>query len=225
MLWTGKQSVVYVKPNASESIFQMREVLLGNKIGEDYQVISGLENGEEVVVNGAFTVDAAAQLQGIKSMMTYDNNKSMELEPTMNLSDAQMMPSPLQKIIKEYLMLKDDLVASNYEKAHHRIALLVKNIKEVSLKDSNLSSIIDAMKLDLNQMEQSKNLEDLRKAFRNFSQNIVLLKNESPYLSNYIVQFCPMASENMGGVWLSDSKQIRNPYFGESMLECGSIQK
>jgi len=32
-------------------------------------VINGLNNGNEIVTNGTFTVDASAQLQGKKSMM------------------------------------------------------------------------------------------------------------------------------------------------------------
>lgn len=69
VLWTGKRSVVYVKANKEQPVFEMKEIVLGNKIGEYYIVLSGLNNGDEVVTEGAFTVDAAAQLQGKKSMM------------------------------------------------------------------------------------------------------------------------------------------------------------
>jgi Cu(I)/Ag(I) efflux system membrane fusion protein len=69
VLWTGKRSVVYVKPSKGEPVFEMREVDLGNESSENYEILSGLESGEELVINGAFTVDAAAQLSGKKSMM------------------------------------------------------------------------------------------------------------------------------------------------------------
>ncbi len=69
VLWTGKRSLVYVKPDPDQSIFEMREVLLGNQIGAKYIIFEGLKSGEEIVTNGTFTVDAAAQLQGKKSMM------------------------------------------------------------------------------------------------------------------------------------------------------------
>lgn len=75
VLWTGKKSVVYVKvSNSNEVAFEMRKVNLGARIGENYVVESGLEHGEEIVVQGAFTVDAAAQLANKPSMM----NKTME---------------------------------------------------------------------------------------------------------------------------------------------------
>jgi hypothetical protein len=37
--------------------------------------------------------------------------------------------------------------------------------------------------------------------------------------------FCPMASNNKGAIWLSETEEINNPYFGSKMLKCGSVQK
>jgi Cu(I)/Ag(I) efflux system membrane fusion protein len=37
------------------------------------------------------------------------------------------------------------------------------------------------------------------------------------------VQFCPMANDNQGAKWLSTESEIRNPYYGDAMLSCGSI--
>ena len=34
-------------------------------------------------------------------------------------------------------------------------------------------------------------------------------------------QFCPMANDVKGAYWLSESITIRNPYFGEKMIDCG----
>lgn len=70
VLWGGKRSVVYLKQSDKrESLFQVREVELGPSLGESYIVESGLEAGDEVVSQGAFSVDAAAQLEGKPSMM------------------------------------------------------------------------------------------------------------------------------------------------------------
>jgi len=73
VLWTGERSVVYVKTDPENPTFEMREIFIGDLITEGYIVLSGLVNGEEIVVNGTFTVDASAQLKGKKSMM---NNKA-----------------------------------------------------------------------------------------------------------------------------------------------------
>ncbi|HLP05570.1 MAG TPA: efflux RND transporter periplasmic adaptor subunit, partial [Paludibacter sp.] len=60
VLWTGKRSVVYVKlPDAEGIEFKMREVELGPMLGNSYVVLSGLDEGEEIVTEGTFSVDAA----------------------------------------------------------------------------------------------------------------------------------------------------------------------
>ena len=70
VLWTGKRSIVYVKqPDSEELNFKMREIEIGPMLGNSYVVISGLEEGEEIVTDGTFSVDAAAQLEGKPSMM------------------------------------------------------------------------------------------------------------------------------------------------------------
>jgi len=87
VLWTGKRSIVYVKQaEADEPVFKMREIELGPMLGDSYVVVSGLSEGEEIVTNGTFSVDAAAQLAGKPSMMnpsggvssTGHNHGSME---------------------------------------------------------------------------------------------------------------------------------------------------
>ncbi|KVV16287.1 DUF3347 domain-containing protein [Flavobacterium sp. TAB 87] len=37
--------------------------------------------------------------------------------------------------------------------------------------------------------------------------------------------FCPMANNNKGALWLSEVKEIKNPYYGSKMLTCGSVKK
>jgi membrane fusion protein, copper/silver efflux system len=70
VLWTGKRSLVYVKIKADGNLqFKMREVELGPRLGDNYIVNSGLSEGDEIVVNGTFSIDAVAQLEGKKSMM------------------------------------------------------------------------------------------------------------------------------------------------------------
>mgnify|MGYP003645339679 CR=1 FL=1 len=66
VMWTGKRSLVYIKTKPNESVFEMREVLLGSTTGDNYTILEGLKNGDEVVTNGTFTVDAAAQLAAKK---------------------------------------------------------------------------------------------------------------------------------------------------------------
>jgi len=53
------------------------EVTLGDAFNGGYRVLSGLKDGEEIVTNGTFTVDAAAPLKDKKSMMNVEGGKTM----------------------------------------------------------------------------------------------------------------------------------------------------
>ena len=75
VLWTGKRSIVYVKQPGKEFIFKIREIGLGPLLGNSYVITDGLANGEEIVTEGAFSVDAAAQLEGKPSMMNPEGGK------------------------------------------------------------------------------------------------------------------------------------------------------
>ena len=70
VIWTGKRSIVYIKQPKTKNIkFKMREIELGPMLGNSYVVLNGLAEGEEIVTDGTFSVDAAAQLAGKPSMM------------------------------------------------------------------------------------------------------------------------------------------------------------
>jgi Cu(I)/Ag(I) efflux system membrane fusion protein len=93
VLWTGKRSLVYKKVSENEPIFELTEVLLGRRLGESYEVLDGLHINEIIVSEGAFTVDAAAQLSGKKSMMF--NSERVEasmkkgINPPVNMQDRK----------------------------------------------------------------------------------------------------------------------------------------
>ncbi|HAF77741.1 MAG TPA: efflux RND transporter periplasmic adaptor subunit [Maribacter sp.] len=69
VLWTGEQSVVYKKIDGDKPEFEMLNISLGESVGGNYVVLNGLQEGDEIVTNGTFVIDAAAQLQGKRSMM------------------------------------------------------------------------------------------------------------------------------------------------------------
>ncbi|HZK93405.1 MAG TPA: efflux RND transporter periplasmic adaptor subunit [Prolixibacteraceae bacterium] len=99
VLWTGKRSVVYVKQaKTTEPIFKIREIELGPMLGNSYVVMNGLKDGEEIVTQGAFSVDASAQLEGKPSMMNPIGGKKASSMPGMvmpgdaNLEDKKSIP-------------------------------------------------------------------------------------------------------------------------------------
>ncbi|MEX0594278.1 MAG: efflux RND transporter periplasmic adaptor subunit [Balneolaceae bacterium] len=70
ILWTGPRSLVYVQDtSANVPRYEVREVELGVRAGDYYVIEQGLEEGEEVVFNGAFRIDSEMQLADRFSMM------------------------------------------------------------------------------------------------------------------------------------------------------------
>ena len=63
-------AIAYVKvPEAETPTYEGREVVLGPRAGDFYIVESGLREGEDVVVKGAFRIDSAMQIVAKPSMM------------------------------------------------------------------------------------------------------------------------------------------------------------
>ena len=128
VLWTGTRSVVYVKiPDAEHPTFKMREITLGASMKNTFVVVEGLADGEEIVTNGTFSVDAAAQLAGKTSMMNPEGEKvtssSMEGMDMETSSGAKKKEENI-----EHQMIK---VAGNCEMCKDRIETAAKSVKGV----------------------------------------------------------------------------------------------
>ncbi|TKD65175.1 efflux RND transporter periplasmic adaptor subunit [Flavobacterium sp. ASW18X] len=225
VMWTGERSLVYIKTNPSEPVFEMREVTLGNRNGDMFTVASGLENGDEIVTNGTFTVDAAAQLQGKKSMMNQsaeENKKMMAMELSLSTSFQEQFV----KALPSYLELKDALVASDAEKVSAFAKATSEKLKAITQTNldkmlrSHLSKSIEI----LDAIAKNSDLENQRSHFVVLNENLVAIVMNLEGLDDTLyVQKCPMANDNEGAVWLSMEEEIRNPYYGDAMLTCGSV--
>lgn len=142
VLWTGTRSIVYVKlPGADHPTFKMREITLGSSMKDTYVVMDGLAEGEEIVTNGTFSVDAAAQLAGKVSMMNPAGEKvstgshagmdkgsgsgdqQKKEQPEMDMKDGTKMTN------KEHQTIK---VSGNCEMCKDRIETAAKSVTGVS---------------------------------------------------------------------------------------------
>ncbi|HZH71216.1 MAG TPA: DUF3347 domain-containing protein, partial [Mariniphaga sp.] len=82
------------------------------------------------------------------------------------------------------------------------------------------------MKKALKNIESTTDIEKQRAQFNTLSNNIIDM-TESFGLEADIVykQYCPMAFDDAGAHWLSESDEVLNPYFGDMMLHCGEVQE
>ena len=245
VLWTGKKAVVYVKEDQGESFaFHYREIVLGEDTGSHYVVAEGLQEGEEVVTNGAFKIDAAAQLQGSQSMMNPEGGKqspaghdSMDMGGTEDNDEVKQaslfdidakFKEQLSSVVLSYLNLKDDFVATDAMKSTKTagdVKIAMGNVKMELLKGEAHIAWMIIMK-NINQAVDkiigTSDIEAQRLAFSDLSDemyNAVTRFNVSGL--NIYYQFCPMAKNDQGAYWLSSDAEIKNPYFGDVMLKCG----
>ena len=214
VMWTGERSLVYLKTNDNPPTFEMREVNLGAENGNKYSILSGLQKGDEIVTNGTFTVDAAAQLQGKKSMMTSENKR---------LQLSKEVQQRLSNVIESYLQLKNDLVNDNAEKAKTSAEKALEELQSITVDEENISEKIKSLNEGFSAVSQSNDIQKQREAFISLSEEMITVSKQIEQTKKLFIQKCPMANNNQGAKWLSLEKEIKNPYYGASMLGCGSI--
>ena len=134
VLWTGKRSVVYVKqPGSEDPIFKIREIELGALLGHSYLVVNGLKEGEEIVTEGAFSVDASAQLEGKPSMMNPPSDQVLALEAGMQTGDSNsvLVSSPAGKAVPSAFQHASIQVSGNCDQCKERIESAAKSVAGV----------------------------------------------------------------------------------------------
>lgn len=227
VMWTGKRSIAYVKVDGG---FEMRDLEIGESLGESYIIKEGIEEGEEVVSKGTFTVDAAAQLNNKYSMMNRPASKPGA--PMLQHYATKAFNSKLKDLLKSYLAMKDIMVETKAKESNQAAKAVMKALMQ--MKPSNLDLKGKAMKFwkekyellhnHLSEITSSEDMELQRKAFKPFNEALIAsLKSLGTGDENIYIQYCPMADNDTGAYWLSLEEKIMNPYFGDMMLHCGEV--
>ncbi|NJC25843.1 efflux RND transporter periplasmic adaptor subunit [Neolewinella antarctica] len=237
VLWTGERSVAYVElPDTPVPSYEFREITVGERVGDSYRITAGLAAGDRVVVNGAFQIDASAQLNNKASMMNRDvliRGREAGEVTTLTIPDyRQDTPEAFRKqlgeVVEAYLPLKDRMVATETADA----ASL--NPLREALAKVNMSLVkgeahvywmqqLEAVEAHAAALSKAAEIEAQREQFGFLSQALINALTAFGVDGTYYVQHCPMAFDNAGANWLSNEEQIRNPYYGNQMLTCGSV--
>ncbi|MDI6402112.1 efflux RND transporter periplasmic adaptor subunit [Balneolaceae bacterium ANBcel3] len=254
VLWTGPRSLVYVRDfDADVPTFRVREVTLGPRAGDFYVIEDGLEEGEEVVFNGAFRIDSEFQLADRFSMMNrepgtgavpvHDHGERDDHDRHEDSSAHEMdghedpfddvpgeFRSQFTTAIDAYSRGKDALVDSDLDGAQEEFAEFrsrLESIGEHGLPGSGHESWMMSfteLHEQAGRIVNAGELEEARNAFRALSDE--LIRAVKLFGADGVVyhQYCPMAFDDEGGHWLSRESGIRNPYLPETMLMCGEIR-
>ncbi|WP_432712932.1 DUF3347 domain-containing protein [Pedobacter sp.] len=122
----------------------------------------------------------------------------------------------VQAIYAGYIKLKDALVNAD-DKTAREVA------KELSAKLSTYDGCENTA-LVADKIATAKTLKDQREEFTSLSSDVIaMFKHADLQAGTIYVQHCPMANNGDGGDWLSSNKEIRNPYYGDEMMECGAV--
>jgi Cu(I)/Ag(I) efflux system membrane fusion protein len=251
ILWTGERSLVYIKPNPNEPVFEMREVKLGKSFGDNYEILEGLNAGDEIVTNGTFTIDAAAQLQGKKSMMNKEgspsvtgheghgheqgkteSNTSSDQTDHIRVTVANDFKQELKLVFEAYIQTKEALVKDDFEQVKENAGLLEKNLGKVDMKllteasaHQHWMKVEKEIRITATAIANSEDIKKQRAHFKDLSTAITSAVQMFGVGQVVYNQYCPMADDNKGAYWLSNDKNVLNPYFGSAMLACGSVKQ
>jgi hypothetical protein len=138
---------------------------------------------------------------------------------------AQKVSNPLKETYEGYISLKNDLVKDAV--AGSSAELFVDKIKAVKAGDLSAAQLkawnIYSPKIlkDAEQLKNTKDLEKQRKLFSAISDNMYPVVKTMEKGETIYYQFCPMKKS----YWLSSESGIKNPYYGKSMLTCGSTKE
>jgi len=244
VLVTGKRNIVYVEKE--EGNYVLREVVLGPKADEYYPVIEGLNAGEKVVTEGNFLIDSQMQLLGKPSLLSREGTTLEEpiaaeedeklgdedLHNEAHIIDESVLEQITGTILDNYYSIAASLANDSTKGIDGNLELIIngsdkiKNIESgipESLRE-RLSGIGGDIEDGATEMK-GIGIEEVRKKFKNLSRSTIdyvkELQGQIKDAEKIYVYYCPMADAS----WLQKEEGTRNPYYGSSMLKCGSVKE
>ena len=138
----------------------------------------------------------------------------------------------LSGVFTTYVSMKDAFVATDAAQVKAAATKTQESLKKVDMMlltgvaHNDWMTYSGGLEASLKEILASDDIEAQRASFSKLSEN--MYKSIKAYGlggATAYYEFCPMAFNNEGGYWLSDVAEIRNPYFGDKMLKCGSVQE
>ncbi|MGB4775613.1 MAG: DUF3347 domain-containing protein [Daejeonella sp.] len=154
---------------------------------------------------------------------TQKNNRSNEVSSKKDSTKVSenrpvLKDTIMQKVYTHYNHLKNALVLSDSveaKKAAHELALALTEIKGCETTGMVTRKIAGTEKLSEQRLHFIPVSADL----------IALFKHSEVSSGKLYVQYCPMANNGEGAYWLSSENQVKNPYYGDEMLDCGEVKE
>lgn len=146
------------------------------------------------------------------------NTDSVNVNPAASDVKIVLKNDTINEAYKYYISLKNALVASNVGNAQKAASGLGETLNKIK----GCQNTADIAK----QIASSSDLTSQRKDFTPLSADfIALLKHADVEEGTIFVQYCPMANSGKGGYWMASNEEVRNPYYGDEMLNCGEVKE
>ncbi|MFD2827660.1 DUF3347 domain-containing protein [Leeuwenhoekiella polynyae] len=129
--------------------------------------------------------------------------------------DAEFRNAEVAQVYDDYNALKIALVNTDAEAAQTLAQKLVISIEAVEVE----ASLMKAAEAIAN----SENINEQRAQFENLTAGVKTLVEENITSGTLYYQYCPMAFDGKGAYWIANEKKVFNPYFGDVMLNCGTV--
>lgn len=138
----------------------------------------------------------------------------------------------IKEIVGDYLHIKNALANDNASEAANGAKAMDGAIGKLdkSLLTAEQKTAYDANEAEMKEhaehiAKNGDNIKHQRSHFAGLSEVVYdLVKNFGAGLPVYH-DHCPMARDNQGAMWISEMKEVKNPYFGSQMLKCGTVEE
>ncbi|MEP7319745.1 MAG: DUF3347 domain-containing protein [Panacibacter sp.] len=125
----------------------------------------------------------------------------------------------LSQLLTYYYNIKNALVAGNANDGALAASSFVKAANSIDYKvisEGNINTLVH----NAGKISESKDIKKQREYFANFSTNMAAVAKAVKLTDKPVYYaYCPMKK----AYWLSSEKEIKNPYYGSSMLTCGQV--
>lgn len=138
----------------------------------------------------------------------------------------------IEEILNNYLSLKNALTKDDSNGAADAGKTFVETLTKLDMTNLSGEQMKSYMEIADDAKEHAEHIgsnggkiEHQREHFVTLSKDMNDLIQLFGTNQKLYLDFCPMADDNKGAVWISETKEITNPYFGKDMATCGSIKK
>lgn len=178
---------------------------------------------------------ATANVEKQSASQSEDNNVSKDISLKQDekaTAKAEVKNFSIDPIIKDYLILKNALVADNDQAVANAGKQLLATLKNVDMKAVPADKHKEYMDIAEDAKENAEHIGDnagkiehQREHMASLSKDIADLIATFGTTQKLYQDYCPMYNDGKGAIWISEAKAIKNPYFGNKMLSCGSVKK